>query len=141
LNCSIGVASPSAWFEIELNDEAASLPHPADARQVFRASRPVYNAGMTIEQFEASLSAAAPPAELPPLLAALWREGRGDWTGAHEIVQDLDTPAAAWIHAYLHRKEGDESNARYWYRMAGKPFPGAQSFEEEWRSLAVAMLC
>jgi len=95
---------------------------------------------MTFDQFEASLAGPQPPAELSPYLAALWRDGRGDWTAAHEIVQDIDSRTAAWVHAYLHRKEDDESNARYWYRTAGKPFPGNQSIEEEWRSLVTALL-
>lgn len=95
---------------------------------------------MTFDQFDASLASAEPPAELSPCLAALWHDGRGDWTAAHEIVQDINSRTAAWVHAYLHRKEGDESNARYWYRTAGKPFPGNQSIGEEWRGLAAALL-
>ncbi|MGH9844728.1 MAG: hypothetical protein ACREEM_38920 [Blastocatellia bacterium] len=98
---------------------------------------------MTFNQFEASLTGGAgaePPAELSPYLVALWHDARGDWTTAHEIVQDLHTQTAARVHAYIHRKEGDESNARYWYGTAGTTFPGRQSLEEEWRGLVEEFL-
>ena len=72
-------------------------------------------------------------------LVALWQDARGDWNGAHATVQDLETPAAAWIHAYLHRREGDQSNARYWYTRAGKP-PCRLSLEEEWVEIASELL-
>lgn len=65
---------------------------------------------------------------------ALYYDFQGDWEKAHEIVQDLGDADAAWIHAYLHRKEGDPSNASYWYSRASKPFPNV-SLEEEWKSL------
>jgi len=64
-------------------------------------------------------------------LRALWYDAHGDWDTAHRIVQALPDVHAMWIHAYLHRKEPDLSNARYWYHNAGKPFPEGQSFEEE----------
>jgi hypothetical protein len=64
-------------------------------------------------------------------LRALWFDLNGDWNAAHKIVQVLNDVNAMWIHAYLHRKEPDLSNARYWYRSAGKPFPDGLSFEEE----------
>lgn len=65
---------------------------------------------------------------------ALYLDREGDWEKAHELVQDLETREAAWIHAYLHRKEGDEFNAGYWYRKADKkPFAGP--LEKEWESL------
>lgn len=62
---------------------------------------------------------------------ALWLDMQGDWHAAHRIVQALSDTNAMWIHAYLHRKEPDIENARYWYRNAGKPYPGGQSLEEE----------
>ena len=65
---------------------------------------------------------------------ALKADKDGDWSKAHEIVQDLQTTEAAWIHAYLHRKEGDEWNAGYWYKRAGKEFY-AGSLKEEWSAL------
>ena len=64
-------------------------------------------------------------------LRALWHDQHGDWDTAHRIVQQLSDIHAMWIHAYLHRKEPDLSNARYWYRNAGKPFPEGQSYAEE----------
>lgn len=65
---------------------------------------------------------------------ALLLEKEGDWDGAHRLIQDLPTPEAAWIHAYLHRREGDDGNARYWYNRAGKDFFEG-SFQEEWSLL------
>jgi hypothetical protein len=64
-------------------------------------------------------------------LQALWYDLHGDWNTAHQIVQQMDDVNAMWIHAYLHRKEPDIANARYWYRSAGKAFPEGQSFEGE----------
>ncbi|HZS09840.1 MAG TPA: hypothetical protein VFD58_33750 [Blastocatellia bacterium] len=95
---------------------------------------------MTFEEFEAALTSDQPPASLTPYLVALWHEKRGDWTTAHKIVQDIDDSRAAWVHAYLHRREGDEGNAQYWYRRAGKSFPAGQSLDEEWESLTRQLL-
>jgi hypothetical protein len=64
-------------------------------------------------------------------LRALWHDLHGDWDAAHRIVQQMEDVPAMWIHAYLHRKEPDLANARYWYRNAGKPFPEGQSYDEE----------
>ncbi len=72
-------------------------------------------------------------------LLALWKAGKGDWEGAHSIVQDDPGKEAAWIHAYLHRAEGDLGNASYWYRRAGKPV-AEQSLELEWADIVSAML-
>ena len=78
-------------------------------------------------------------AKLPPLLHALWHEGRGHWERAHSITQTLETADAAWVHAYLHRKEGDTFNADYWYRRAGRTaFTG--SLHAEWTALATHLL-
>lgn len=89
-----------------------------------------------------SLSASE-AARLPPLLHALWHEAHGDWNSAHAITQDIDTPEAARVHAYLHRKEGDQFNASYWYRRAselthGIPFTG--SLDDEWTAVATFLL-
>jgi hypothetical protein len=75
---------------------------------------------MTPAEFKRSLAKSAPPAKLPPALQALWWAAKDDWTAAHEIVMKNDDADCAWVHAYLHRVEGDTSNARYWYRQAGK---------------------
>jgi hypothetical protein len=64
-------------------------------------------------------------------LRALWYDLKGDWDTAHSIVQVMSDVNAMWIHAYLHRKEPDEWNAKYWYRRSGKPFPGNMDFDEE----------
>ena len=93
---------------------------------------------MTFEEFKQSLSADQPP-EVRKELVALWHEAKGDWDTAHEIVQDIARREASWVHAYLHRKEGDRSNASYWYSRAGKPM-FEDSFEEEWENLVHTLL-
>jgi hypothetical protein len=75
---------------------------------------------------------------LAPLLAALWWDARGDWARAHELAQSVDTAEGAWVHAYLHRKEGDLPNADYWYRRAGKRRPVAP-LAQEWAEIAAAL--
>ena len=91
------------------------------------------------EEFEASLIGESPEINWPLPLQALWFDANGDWNGSHDIAQDLHTPMGSWIHAYLHRKEGDDWNAGYWYRQAGKPFPDC-SLEEELKDLVMANL-
>ncbi len=95
---------------------------------------------MKIEDFEKTAdSGDDPPEGLAAATAALWHDRKGEWERAHEIVQDLHGADAAWVHAYLHRKEGDLGNARYWYRRAGKgEFTG--SLESEWRHIVSALL-
>jgi hypothetical protein len=94
---------------------------------------------MNLDAFRASLTDPEPPSELPPLLGALWRVARGDWDAAHGIAQDVDTPDGAWVHAHLHRREGDAANAAYWYRQAGRPvYIG--DLEDEWSAIATALL-
>jgi hypothetical protein len=94
--------------------------------------------GVKLAEFRDSLSKNAPP-DVGSLLRALWHDAKGDWARAHEIVQDEEGRDAAWVHAYLHRKEGDLSNAGYWYRRAGKPMCKA-SLEQEWETVAAALL-
>jgi hypothetical protein len=94
---------------------------------------------MTLSDLRTSLSGSDPPAGLSHELLALWHDARGDWARAHATVQDLSTPAAAWIHAYLHRKEGDQGNARYWYQHAGQPvYTG--TLDAEWDHIAGALM-
>lgn len=76
--------------------------------------------------------------DLPPTLAALWWDARGDWSRAHEAAQSVDTAESAWVHAYLHRKEGDLSNADYWYRRAGRRRPSG-TLEAEWAEIVAAL--
>ena len=94
---------------------------------------------MTFEQFKASLSDARPPKESDKLLQALWHDAKGDWHAAHEIAQDVDTAEGAWVHVYLHRKEGDQSNASYWYHRAKKNKPTG-SWEEEWEAVVKELI-
>ena len=93
---------------------------------------------MDFETFRKSLARSTPPEELSAELEALWSDARGDWDGAHRLVQDLETPESAWVHAYLHRKEGDISNAGYWYRRAGRP-PKDVALGIEWEEIARAL--
>ena len=82
--------------------------------------------------FRASLGDPAPPASLSGALAALWWDARGDWTRAHAAAQADASAAGAAVHAYLHRKEPDPANARYWYARAGrKPAEGPPAAERD----------
>lgn len=94
---------------------------------------------MTLQQFRDSLRLEEPPNELSLALAGLWWDAKGDWKRAHESAQQDEGPKGSWVHAYLHRKEGDASNAGYWYRRAGKP-RSQNSFEEEWDEIAASLL-
>jgi hypothetical protein len=76
---------------------------------------------MTLDDFRQSLTAPNPPAGLTQALAGLWWDAKGDWTRAHESAQRDEGVEGSWVHAYLHRKEGDQGNAAYWYSRAGKP--------------------
>lgn len=89
---------------------------------------------MTPAGFKDSVAGSAPPADLSGPLQALWWAAKGNWDRAHQLVMSDDGPDAAWVHAYLHRVEGDLPNARYWYRVARKP-AAAGSLEEEWNAL------
>jgi hypothetical protein len=92
--------------------------------------------GMAVEEkrFHESLKQAVCPPEFNVWQQALWHDGKGDWNTAHVLINDLTSIEAAWVHAYLHRKEGDLGNADYWYRRAGKIRP-AYSLELEWKGL------
>ena len=93
---------------------------------------------MDIDSLRRSLAETRPPETLSPPLAALWWDAKGDWDKAHACVDSEDGAAAAWAHAYLHRKEGDLGNAGYWYRRAGRPMSSA-SLEQEWAEIAAAL--
>ena len=93
---------------------------------------------MTLEHFKATLKQETAP-DLPLLLQALWYDARDDWDRAHNIAQEVPGPDGSWVHAYLHRKEGDHWNAGYWYRRAGRQMP-RQSLEEEWNRIAETLL-
>ncbi len=89
--------------------------------------------------FIASLDGAAPAPELSASLSGLSWAAKGDWDQAHRIVQDDNGRDAAWVHAHLHRVEGDLGNAGYWYRQAGQP-AGKDSTQAEWERIAAALL-
>ena len=94
---------------------------------------------MTLDDFRKSLAGAKPPAKLTQALAGLWWDAKGDWTQAHEFAQQDEGPDGSWVHAYLHRKEGDQSNAAYWYRRAGKPVC-REPLDAEWLSITRDLL-
>ncbi|QJW89072.1 hypothetical protein HNV11_06555 [Spirosoma taeanense] len=90
---------------------------------------------MTLDQFNQSLTQAQPPADVHPVLQALWYDANGNWAHAHEIAQSQEgNQPYDHLHAYLHRKEGDRFNANYWYRRAGATFFNG-SLDEEWKQL------
>jgi hypothetical protein len=94
---------------------------------------------MDLAAFRASLEAPAPPPGLSLALQALWQDGRGDFDAAHELAQRDEGGEGDWVHAYLHRKEGDDSNAAYWYRRARRPV-GRDSLQVEWETIVTALL-
>ena len=95
---------------------------------------------MTLEEFKISTETdAETPPRLSPCLQALWFAKRGEWERAHEMAQGVETAQGSWVHAYLHRVEGDIGNARYWYARAGRP-PAAGRLEDEWENIARELL-
>lgn len=93
---------------------------------------------MTVEQFNKTLKNDSPPS-VPNELTALWYDAKDNWDKAHKIVQNVSSEDAAWIHAYLHRKEGDRWNAGYWYNKAGKPMCNT-TLEQEWEDIVEELL-
>lgn len=94
---------------------------------------------MTRTEFRATLSSSAPPAGLAAPVEALWWDARGDWARAHGLVDDLTTAEGMAVHAYLHRKEGVEWNADYWYGRAGRRFH-RPTLDAEWEALVDGLL-
>jgi len=94
---------------------------------------------MTLDDFQKSLADAKPPTELTLALVGLWWDAKGDWTRAHESAQQDEGMEGSWIHAYLPSKEGDQDNAAYWYRRAGKPVC-TDSLGAEWLSITTDLL-
>ena len=95
--------------------------------------------GLDVEVFEESLKDREPPRGIAPALSALWWVKKGDWDKAHLLVMDAAGPEAAWVHAYLHRAEGDLGNACYWYRKAGKP-TALGPLDSEWSAIVEELL-
>lgn len=94
---------------------------------------------MTLDQLKATLKNDSPPQGLSDELRAMWLATREGWEAGHVIVQEIDSATAAWVHAYLHRIEGDLSNAAYWYRQAGRPTCDAP-LDTEWDQIAGELL-
>lgn len=94
---------------------------------------------MTFAAFKDSLNNDTPPAGLRPVLEAMWWDGKGDWNRSHDVAQEVPGAEGSWVHAYLHRKEGDKGNAAYWYARAGKTMPGV-SLDVEWEQIVAALL-
>ncbi len=95
---------------------------------------------MDLATFKDSLAGATPPAGLSLALQALWHDAKGDWDAAHKVCQTREgEPQCDWVHAYLHRKEGDHTNAGYWYRRAQQPVAQV-SLDEEWAAIVGVLL-
>lgn len=94
---------------------------------------------MDLQSFKISTAQLQPPDGLSLALQALWWDAKGDWRKAHERAQERDDPAGMRVHAYLHRKEGDQSNAGYWYRRCGAS-ASTTTLDEEWLELVRTFL-
>ena len=94
---------------------------------------------MKLKEFKESVANHTPPTGISLVLQALWHEAKGDWDAAHDLLQGQNDRTGAWVHAYLHRKEGDNSNAAYWYSRAGRTLP-QQSLQAEWEEIVEALL-
>ena len=94
---------------------------------------------MTLKEFRSTLTQTAAPDKLAPALKAMWEDAKGNWAAAHSIAQEIEDETGAWIHAYLHRREGDAGNAGYWYRRARQPV-ARDTLEEEWTRIASSLL-
>jgi hypothetical protein len=104
-----------------------------------RAVSRVFDASMNLAEFKASLSQTEPPAGLVRALAGLWWVAKDDWDKAHRVVMNEADKECAWVHAYLHRLEGDLDNAGYWYKQAGKPVASG-SLPAEWEAIARSLV-
>jgi hypothetical protein len=91
------------------------------------------------KSFQLTLTDKEPNYNWPDALRSLWYDGKGNWEASHNIAQEMHNDMGSWIHAYLHRKEGDEFNAGYWYRQAGKIFPTI-TLEEEHQKMVEFLL-
>ena len=94
---------------------------------------------MNLHDFISSTSQLHPPEEISVYLTSLWHDAKGNWEKAHDVIQELEDKTASWIHAYLHRKEGDLWNSDYWYSKAGRKRPSV-SLEEEWKDISASVI-
>jgi transposase len=122
----ISIKLGALWHQ--LNKWSLTFKKTLHASEQERADVPsqCYSTFMTVEQFRESLCRDDPPAGLDFALAGLWWDAKGDWTKAHESAQQDEGPAGSWVHAYLHRKEGDASNARYWITSTARSMPASE---------------
>jgi hypothetical protein len=97
---------------------------------------------MSFDELQRSIASdPVPPGGLSLAIQALWHDARGDWEAAHGCAQEDNSRDGSWVHAYLHRKEGDASNAGYWYSRAGRRSPANDvTLEAEWGAIARALL-
>ncbi len=94
---------------------------------------------MKLKKFKSSIEGDTPPSGISAALQALWHQAKGDWNTAHNLAQSDNSPAGCWVHAHLHRVEGDKSNAAYWYRLAAKEISTSR-LSEEWDEISDALL-
>jgi hypothetical protein len=94
---------------------------------------------VTYDEFIPTIENSEPPPSLPLFMQSLWWDAKGDWHKAHSLIDSLDDRNSCWVHAYLHREEGDISNANYWYRRAGKQNPGV-NLQDEWNAISMELL-
>jgi hypothetical protein len=132
------VMSPSS--EIRLVPVTSNCHTDGGPSKLLLNGPPREDLGMDLTTFTASLAADMVPPGLSPPLRALWHVARGDWDAAHGIAQQHEgNPTHDWVHAHLHRVEGDLGNARYWYRRAGRPMPEGDLVAER-EVMVVALL-
>ena len=93
---------------------------------------------MDLKTFKSSTKKNKPPKDISPCLEAMWYQANGNWNEAHRIAQSEKSPAGSWVHAFLHRVEGDIDNASYWYRLADRPVC-TSSLNDEWEKIVVAL--
>ena len=93
---------------------------------------------MDLKTFKSSTKKNKPPKDISPCLEAMWYQANGNWDEAHRIAQSEKSPAGSWVHAFLHRVEGDIDNASYWYRLADRPVC-TSSLNDEWEKIVVAL--
>ncbi len=94
---------------------------------------------MSVEEFKASLKNEGPPGDIAVALQALWWDAKGQWAKAHDLVNELETQEGMAVHAYLHRKEGNQENSEYWYKRVGRGY-FREEFKAEWEALVEALL-
>lgn len=120
-------------------EEAIDQDIDRPAELVSSASGLRWEEGLDLQSFRSSITQPRPPDGVSLALRALWWDAKGDWEKAHQHAQERDDEAGMRVHAYLHRKEGDRSNAAYWYRRCRVP-PATVAIDEEWQELALALL-